>query len=590
MSRLARSQTPEMTLFPRTLSLRHRLTLLLLVASVPGMAVAVVLAVNALAVQSNQIEQMATHLAALQAAQHTTVTESARIMLDTLIESDAIAQVDEVECGAFLSDWIERYPSFTALALIDASGEVLCSSMDNDLPFDPAGRPWFAQLKSEKDFTVGQYAVGREGTPMVMAGQPVLDSQGAFKGAVAVGIDLRWLEFLAGRVDLPARTTVTALGSDGQVLVHHVAASETAPADPASDPVPSEALRMEMATLGTGTVRGLNDAREPRAYGFHRTDSGDLVVAVGMPPYLEFARYGAALRDTLMAPLTILVLALLAAWWGAEWLITRWVRSLTRTTREVARGDLSVRSKVPHGTYEIGQLAAAFDAMASNIEESQRRLRQAVSERETLLRELNHRVKNNLQMVVSLLNLHARRIPDPGVRGEFRDISGRIRTLSVIHELLYQGDPARPTSLPDYVERLCQALHDLYQVQPSAAEIETRLEPVSLPLDQAIPFGMILNELVSNAYKHAFPEDRSGRVEIRLVTEADEAGERTLHLSVSDTGTGPPPDFDVASSPSMGLKVAQALAESLGGTLAFERQPGLSVFHLQFPLKAGGAS
>ena len=425
---------------------------------------------------------------------------------------------------------------------------------------------------------------------MVMAGQPVLDSQGAFKGAVAVGIDLRWLEFLAGRVDLPARTTVTALGSDGQVLVHHVAASETAPADPASDPVPSEALRMEMATLGTGTVRGLNDAREPRAYGFHRTDSGDLVVAVGMPPYLEFARYGAALRDTLMAPLTILVLALLAAWWGAEWLITRWVRSLTRTTREVARGDLSVRSEVPHGTYEIGQLAAAFDAMASNIEESQRRLRQAVSERETLLRELNHRVKNNLQMVVSLLNLHARRIPDPGVRGEFRDISGRIRTLSVIHELLYQGDPARPTSLPDYVERLCQALHDLYQVQPSAAEIETRLEPVSLPLDQAIPFGMILNELVSNAYKHAFPEGRSGRVEIRLVTEADEAGERTLHLSVSDTGTGPPPDFDVASSPSMGLKVAQALAESLGGTLAFERQPGLSVFHLQFPLKAGGAS
>ena len=177
-----------MTFFPRTLNLRQRLTLLLLVASVPGMAVAVVLAVNALAVQNQQIEQMATHLAALQAAQHTTVTESARIMLDTLIRSDAIAQADEVECGAFLSDWIERYPSFTALALTDASGEVLCSSMEPDLPFNPAAGAWFAQLKSEKEFTVGQYAVGREGTPMVMAGQPVLDSQGAFKGAVAVGI------------------------------------------------------------------------------------------------------------------------------------------------------------------------------------------------------------------------------------------------------------------------------------------------------------------------------------------------------------------------------------------------------------------
>lgn len=574
-----------MRLLPRTLNLRQRLTLLLLIASVPGMAVAIVLAVNALAAQSRQIEEMATHLAALQAAQQATVTESARIMLDTLIQSGAIARVDEAECGAFLSDWIERYPSFTALALIDAGGEVLCSSVDADLPFDPAGRPWFDQLKADKVFTIGQYAVGREGTPLVMAGQPVLDDQGAFTGAVAVGIDLRWLEFLATRVPLPARTTVTALGSDGQALVHYVATGDAASADPARNPMPSEALRKDMAVLGTGTMRGLNVAGEPRVYGFHRADSGGLVVAVGMPPYLEFARYGTALRDTLTAPLMILVLALIAAWWGAEWLITRWVRSLTRTTREVAHGDLSVRSEVPHGSYEIGQLAAAFDAMASNIEESQHRLRQAVAEREILLRELNHRVKNNLQMVVSLLNLHARKITDPGVRGQFRDVAGRIRTLSVIHELLYEGEQARPSSLPDYVERLCQALHDLYEVEPGAAEIETRLEPVSLPLDQAIPFGMILNELVSNAYKHAFPEGQSGRVEIRLMAEGGDTDERTLHLAVSDNGTGPPPDFDLASSPSMGLRVARALAESLGGALTFERKKGLSVFHLQFPLK-----
>lgn len=565
-------------------SLRQRLTFLLLLASLPGVAVAVMLAINALAVQSRQIETTARHLATLQAAQHTTVVEGARIMLATLIESEALAELDQAECGAFLSDWLDQYPSFASLALVRADGEVLCSSLHSELPLLPAERPWFDQVRESGEFTVGEYTIGRTGTPLIVAAQPVHDRRGRFEGAVAVAIDLRWLEFLARRVELPPDSTVTALAADGSVLVHHVAprrATDSGETQPAA--VPARDLRTEIAALGSGALRGPNETGDPRIYGFHRTDSGGLVIAIGMSPYLEFARYGAALRDTLTAPLTIIVLALAAAWWGAERFVTRWVRSLTRTTRRMAGGDLGARSAVPYGAHEVGELAAAFDGMAATIEDAQRRLQAALENRETLLHELNHRVKNNLQMVISLLNLQASQVAREDTREQLREIANRIHTLASIHQLLFRGDAAPRPPPAEYPQRLCESLGAFYAAHPSVSDMEIEIARVPLSVEQAIPFGLILNELVSNAYKHAFPEGRRGRVRVRLEVEGGGPKPEVVHLNVSDNGVGPPDGFEILESPSTGLKVAQALAERLRGSLGFERRDGWTTFHLRFP-------
>ena len=151
------------------------------------------------------------------------MVEGARIMLAALVGGRALAEVERAECGPFLRDRLADYPSFTSLTLIDARGAVVCSSAPSELPFDPAGRPWFERVRAARAFTVGEYTIGRAGTPLIVAAQPVLEGE-RFAGAVAVGIDLRWLEALARRAELPPGGTVTALGPDGAVLVHYVAA------------------------------------------------------------------------------------------------------------------------------------------------------------------------------------------------------------------------------------------------------------------------------------------------------------------------------------------------------------------------------
>lgn len=565
----------------RTLNLRQRLTLLLLVATLPGMGVAVALAVNALDERSGQIETTAAHLAALQAAQQTAVVESARIMLDTLTRTNALAEVEEAQCGPVLRDWVLRYPSFTSLTLVDVDGNLVCSSA-REAPPDPARQPWFEQVRRAREFTVGQYAVGRAGAPLVIAAQPVLERGGRFAGAAALGIDLRWLEFLARRVELPPDGTVTALAADGSVLVHYVAATPREGGGAANEPAPSQRLREQMVALGKGTIRGENAAGEPRVYGFRRADSGGLVVAVGMPAYLAVASYWAALRDTVAAPLIILVLALAAAWWGSDRVITRGVRALTRTSRQMAEGRFDVRAEVPRSSYEIGELAVAFDSMAQTVEDSDAQLRAAVHARETLLQELNHRVKNNMQMVLSLLRLPARNIEDPQAREQVQDIARRIQTLATVHNLLYRGTRFGPVIEPNYVRQLCDALRGLYAREGGEVDIRITLDEVPLGADQATAFGLILNELVSNAHKHASARGGGG-VEITLVREDGNA-----LLSVADDGAGLPEGFDLQASSSTGLHIAQTLALQLGGELSYDRRPtGGAIFHLRFPLKDG---
>ncbi len=194
-----------------------------------------------------------------------------------------------------------------------------------------------------------------------------------------------------------------------------------------------------------------------------------------------------------------------------------------------------------------------------------------LQEKEVLLKEVHHRVKNNLQIVSSIFNLQTAHVgDDERVIGLLRDSRDRIRSMSFIHESLYQHKDFSSIDLAGYIEGLSRNLMMSYSLGGKVA-LETELAPVALVLDQAIPCGLILNELISNALKHGFPGGHSGSISIRSELDGE-----MVRIRVSDDGVGVPEGFDLHRDRNLGLELVDTLTEQLDGTISCDRRKGLS--------------
>lgn len=230
----------------------------------------------------------------------------------------------------------------------------------------------------------------------------------------------------------------------------------------------------------------------------------------------------------------------------------------------------------------LGAVAVARDV--TERKKADKALRDSLDEKVSLLKEVHHRVKNNLQIVASLLGLQSRRSGSRQVVEILQDTSNRVKSMALLHETLYRSGNLALIDFEGYSKDLCGKL--LLSSGPIATRVtlDYRVAPVRLPLEQALPCGLIVNELVSNALKHAFPGDRPGRVLIELET----LGEKSLVLSVRDDGVGVPPDFDPAASSTLGMQLVHGLASQLNGYLHLEAPQGAGVsVRIEFPIPGG---
>lgn len=205
-----------------------------------------------------------------------------------------------------------------------------------------------------------------------------------------------------------------------------------------------------------------------------------------------------------------------------------------------------------------------FTLILRDITERKReeeKIRASLREKEILLKEIHHRVKNNLQIISSLLNLQSAHIRDPRALEVFKEGQGRVRSMALIHEKLYQSDDLARVDFSEYIRNLAAYLFRSYEVHAGAVCLNVEAEDVLLGVDTAIPCGLIINELVSNSLKHAFPGGGGGSINITLRP----AGAERLTLTVADDGVGLPEGFDVRATPSLGLQLVNTLARQLGG-------------------------
>ncbi len=234
------------------------------------------------------------------------------------------------------------------------------------------------------------------------------------------------------------------------------------------------------------------------------------------------------------------------------------------------RTPLSVHAIVVRWSGNIPDriIVSAHDITKQKADEAA--IKASLDEKVILLREIHHRVKNNLQIIISLTNLQMRNSTDPSVKQMMAETQNRVRAMSLVHEKLYRSESLSQIDFAEYTRFLATQLFSFYTIDTRRVNLDVTLRRMMVDINTAVPLGLIMNELVSNALKHAFSDGRKGTLAIRGGT--DEKGQITL--VIGDDGVGVPPDFDLQNSPTLGMRLVTSLVDQIGGSITLDTRNG----------------
>ncbi|MHC5765334.1 MAG: PAS domain S-box protein [Nostoc sp.] len=219
---------------------------------------------------------------------------------------------------------------------------------------------------------------------------------------------------------------------------------------------------------------------------------------------------------------------------------------------------------------EYGSVLVAIHQDITEQKQAEEKIKASLKEKEVLLKEIHHRVKNNLGIVSSLLQMQCRRTQDPVVTAILRDSQNRIASIALVHEKLYRSEDLADIDFAQYIPDLTTHLFDSYNVSSSQIKLNIQVDNASLDIETAIPCGLIINELVSNALKYAFVGNRGGKIEVKFYQKS----ESNLTLIIKDNGVGLPENFDSKKTKTLGITLVQGLVKQLRGKLEIDSQQG----------------
>ncbi len=244
--------------------------------------------------------------------------------------------------------------------------------------------------------------------------------------------------------------------------------------------------------------------------------------------------------------------------------LNREVRARRQAEEAVRRAQEDLEKRVRERTEELREANKRLEMEIAQRKKGEAQIRKQLREKEVLLKEVHHRVKNNLQMICSLLSLQRSSIKDQKLLAAMSDSECRVRSMALIHEQLYQSKSLAGIQMKQYVEALVGSLTRTCGRQAVTLLVQTDVDDEYLTVDLALPCGLIVNELVTNCIKHAFSQGTSGEIRVEFKKKAN----GKYRLEVRDTGKGMPSGFDWRSASSLGLKLVRRLAEyQLGGMI-----------------------
>jgi two-component sensor histidine kinase len=478
---------------------------------------------------------------------------------------------DPAACARSLAEARSRDDRLTTLLVADAQGRVACAAPDPPAEADVGAAPWFAEARDNGGVAVGD---GRAGAGRAVLLAAPLRQDGRFAGAVAAGLDPVRLAGVAGTTELPQGTVAYLADRAGRLL---------GPADPAALTLPDrDGLRELLA--GPDQVATVDGPGGRMGFVAAPIVPGRLYALVGLPS----PRWSWLERDLvlgLIAPVLMLAVAVIGIWIATDFLVNRHVEALASAARAYAAGRPAAWPSLRGAPSELRQLAAVLARTSGELGAREDELKASLGQKEALLREVHHRVKNNLQVVTSLLNLRAQAATSPAARAAMLEAQARIKALALVHRGLYEGEEpgTAEVELQSFLGELCNLLEDTVPGRSGEVEVRLDLQPARVAVDRAVPIALFVTEALSNAFKHAFPGGRRGTVAVRLARV--EAGGATARLTVRDDGVGIGPE----ATPGLGTTLMRMLAGQTGGRLRMDSRDGTLV-ELEFPLAPGRAA
>ncbi|MDR6292667.1 two-component sensor histidine kinase [Inquilinus ginsengisoli] len=552
------------------MNLLSRLFLLVVLAVAPGI---VLQGYNEYALRiarTNEIQDDAIRLANVAAGAQFRIVDGVRQLLAAMARVPAIREGQGGRCTEVVDDLRSEVPSLTAIAVVDADGNLLCGANHTAAISTSVGHQGFFQRAREiRGFAVGGFATtDAVGEKVLHVAYPIFDGD-SFQGAVVAALSVDAMA-AAINIDTESRSAVITITDRAGVVMSRLPGPDSRWI---GRQVPEPFLDLLASPqAGSVTSGALDDT--VRIYGYvpMRSEELDLFVLVGIDRAAAFATIDAATQRGIAMIVAGLLVSLAAAGIGGRLFLLRPIDRLLSAAREWQRGNLSARVPLRHGRDEFGRLGLAFDSMAEKIEQN-------LKQKDLLLREINHRVMNSFQLLSSLFGLQARRARTPEAKQALAEANDRIQALAIVHRRLYAHAAVDRVEVKSYLTGLCDDLSRALLPDNGAKEIVIDAVEADLPPSRIVPLGLIVNELVTNAVKYAFPDRREGRVEIGFRHRA-EGGYR---LTVADDGVGLPEGKPPANGTGLGMMVLQAQVRQLDAAIDIASSPAGTRFTIDIP-------
>jgi two-component sensor histidine kinase len=548
------------------MSLRSRLTVLVVIAAAPSLALVAYNTLEWRGFLERQAGDQALASARQISAELTQLLEGTRHLMLTITRHPSVAD-NEVECAAHFTAVVKSLAIYREAALIDRDGKFHCSSISIPPTLDVRDRTYFSEPLRTGKFTVGTITTGRvTGERSLHVSMPYQSPDKRFDGVIVFILNPDRVASEFAQRAWPSDHRLSVLDRNG-ALVFTVPPTE----DVAARAITHEAFERAQLTTGrTFVVRSPQGRDEIVGFTPIEEDPRGLFVAVSIDLDVALAQlWDTAWRSTILALMAILI-ALLGTTLAAAYLFQRPVLAMVDTARRREAGDNTAQfPRLSRGS-ELGILSHALADMSAKVDG-------LLEQKEFLLRELQHRVMNSLQILSSLLLMQSRHASDPATQEQLKQARERVLSMGTVYRHLYRTEQVGPVEFGEFLRLICAESERAY-AGTSKATITCDAEPLFVPGGTATSLAVLMHELITNALKHAYPENETGPILISL--RRTKRGR--IEFRVADRGRGIPEDVDPDAPTSLGFKVITSTVRRFGGTFSINRLDPGTEFVIRF--------